>query len=183
LNPRPRHYENCGAPKSRVEATWRRADERYAALAERTERSAKDSATPDGGYPVLVRGADWMENRIIYGLVDPVEPSVVRYVGQTTKAPVARYLGHLSEATNGRRRSDWVVSLREQGRAPDMVLLEHVPAADSLDMRELWWIAEMKSRGMADLNAPLPGWYVSGDEEALAKRVRINVYNRTGVRR
>ena len=79
------------------------------------------------GYPVLVRGADFIGSRIIYGLVDPAEPDVIRYVGQTMQAPIARYLGHMNGLHPKHRRYKWFRSLRHKRRQPDMVLLEAVP--------------------------------------------------------
>jgi hypothetical protein len=104
---------------------------------------------------VLVRGAEWVHRPIIYGLVDPLKPDVVRYVGQTVQAPCIRYLGHVSERSGWRRRQ-WIADLKKQGRLPDMVLLEEVAPGDDPHGRERHWIGAYSARGMADLNAGMP---------------------------
>jgi hypothetical protein len=131
----------------------------------------------------LVRGADWVGAPIIYGLVDPLEPERIRYVGQTSQMPSARYVQHINASHgNGRARTNWVHDLRAAGRAPDMVLLESLDQSRELDAREMAWIRDLNARGMADLNGPLPTWFLAGDHAEGAKRRRRTKFRRTGAR-
>jgi hypothetical protein len=107
---------------------------------------------------ILIRGEDASACRMVYGLVDPRTPSHTHYVGQTCRGAMARYMGHLSDAAHDspNARARWVAELRSAGYLPDMVLLERVPEGMDLDLREAWWIDELKARDQAGLNAPLP---------------------------
>lgn len=88
----------------------------------------------------------------MYGLVDPRNPAVVRYVGQTT-TPEARYGAHVTaNMWDKSRRSTWLRSLLLGGTYPQMVLLERVRDAARLCEREAHWIAAMRRNGEADLN-------------------------------
>jgi hypothetical protein len=113
-------------------------------------------------YPVLVRGGPSVDHRIIYGLVDPRQPDVVRYVGQTTRPAMERYCAHIAGRGAAVRMATWLASMRDEGIAPDMVLLERVARKASLYEREMRWIAEFRAKGMADVNSCVPGWAVAG---------------------
>ena len=129
---------------------------------------------------VLVRGAEWGKTAIIYGLVDPRKPTVVRYVGKTTSTPGARYAGHLSERSKcGWKRSGWMFKLKEAGILPDMVLLETVAPCDRVEAREHHWITTLRQQGMADLNVTLPPLYTEREIELL-KLSRRAVAKRRG---
>lgn len=65
----------------------------------------------------------------IYVLVDPREPTVVRYVGRT-KVPRVRHLQHCAE-TVGTSKGSWIESLRLDGVMPQMRILEWVKEADA----------------------------------------------------
>jgi hypothetical protein len=106
-------------------------------------------------HRVIVRGAEAFKP-IIYGLVDPLEPGRVRYVGQTRTSPLSRYLGHLAPHSSLTPRAKWVARLLEAGRPPDMVLLETVAVSADPSTRERWWILALEERGGADLNSCLP---------------------------
>lgn len=135
--------------------------ERHGVAPEGTDHMPAD-VTSDA--EVLVRGADVKKRGgLIYGLVDPRQPSRVRYVGQTTGHPNARYRQHLPPRrlrapVDRCARSVWFRGLLEIGVYPDMVLLERVPDAGAWELteRERQWIAKLRRKGQADLNAPLP---------------------------
>lgn len=120
-------------------------------------RLAERSAPPSSAeFAVIVRGAD-VVRPLIYGLIDPLEPDVVRYVGQTRQGAATRFLKHLTTARRSAcARSAWIRELLQAGRSPDMVLLETVSLSADLDARERWWITALRQRGEADLNAALP---------------------------
>ena len=106
-------------------------------------------------FPVIVDGAEAVRVRLIYGLVDPLEPGRIRYVGKTTCGALSRYVTHLgSVVSDATGKADWWLDLLGAGRYPNMVLLETVDAGHSLDACELWWIGALQARGEADLNVP-----------------------------
>ena len=100
-------------------------------------------------HTVIVSG-DAMRARsaLIYGLVDPLEPLRIRYVGQTI-APAARMREHLTEGFG--KKADWVQSLLEAGRAPDMVQLTWVTSTEALQA-ERHFIVALRRLRQADLN-------------------------------
>lgn len=120
---------------------------------------------------VLVRGADVRrKGGVIYGLVDPRQPSRVRYVGQTVGLPESRYRQHIHDSApqRGRRmpatcaRARWISALLAESVYPDMILLERVPDVGAWELTdcERRWIATLGKRNQADLNAPLPRHFV-----------------------
>jgi regulatory Fis family protein len=58
----------------------------------------------------------WKE---LYGLVDPIEPGTIKYVGCTDET-LTRLRGHLACADNA-PVNEWVRWLRAQGREPDLI--------------------------------------------------------------
>jgi hypothetical protein len=81
----------------------------------------------------------------------------VRYVGQTTQNPLARYIGHVSPPGQGLgKRAQWLLSLHTAGVRPVMVLLESVASGAELTDRERCWIATLQRYGGADTNGPAP---------------------------
>jgi len=65
------------------------------------------------------------ENKIaIYSLVDPREPNLIRYIGQT-EWPRIRHLQHCKELNNS-KKNQWVESLVQNGILPQMIILEWV---------------------------------------------------------
>lgn len=91
-------------------------------------------------------------SEVIYALVDPADPELVRYVGRTCD-PTARYRMHCtngSEAVTG-----WAKQIIADGRNPAMVLLERC-AADVVESRERYWIHYYRDRFQADLNRSIP---------------------------
>jgi hypothetical protein len=134
-------------------------------------------------YPVLVRGSEWNVSAIIYGLVDPRKPAVVRYVGKTAQTPGMRYNGHLLERSKaGWKRGWWIFKLKEAGLRPDMVLLETVAQNDRVEAREHHWITTLRQQGMADLNVSIPTLYTEREIEMLKLRPREVEKRRRGHR-
>lgn len=97
--------------------------------------------------------------RGIYGLVDPREPDLVRYVGMAERF-LDRFLAHLREAKGDRysRRGEWITGLQKSGLLPDMVVLEVVQCHRQryLEGRERYWITKYVLAGQADLNQAVP---------------------------
>jgi hypothetical protein len=79
------------------------------------------------------------ELAFIYGLYDPDDPYAIRYVGRTQQLLSDRLNAHRS---NWRLKntpvSRWIASLREEGRKPDIVLLEAVPVERAVEAEDYW---------------------------------------------
>lgn len=105
-------------------------------------------------FPTLYDGTVSAINPLIYGLVDPRAPSVVRYVGSTYQ-PMARYVAHcttLRYRPGGKRRIAWMAGMAQDGYRPTMLLIERLPAVAGLRERERHWIDRLRLEGQADLN-------------------------------
>jgi hypothetical protein len=89
---------------------------------------------------------------VIYALIDPADPELVRYVGRTCD-PVHRYRNHCTSGTE--TVSAWVGEVISAGRRPAMVLLERCEA-EVVGEREAHWIHHYRDRFQADLNASIP---------------------------
>lgn len=74
---------------------------------------------------------------LIYGLVDP-RNRCLRYVGKTHKRREIRLAEHILRASLGRRAPvyEWIRSLQAEGLAPEIFVLERVPATASWRMAE-----------------------------------------------
>lgn len=126
---------------------------------------ARRPAPPDSAYRTLICGSDQC-TAVIYGLVDPNEPERVRYVGQATN-PAARLAGHITASRRDSTRKDkWIRDLEDQGRYPDMVLLERPKPGANLTALEEWWIVSMRDKGQGDLNTSLPSGRRQFEREA-----------------
>jgi hypothetical protein len=89
---------------------------------------------------------------VIYALIDPAEPKLVRYVGRTQDA-THRYRAH---CTNGSDAvTEWARRVMDVGRMPAMVLLERCERND-VEAREAYWIHHYRDQFMADLNRSIP---------------------------
>lgn len=110
------------------------------------------------------------ELSFIYGLYDPEDPYSIRYVGRTQQLLRDRLNAHCS---NWRKKntpiSRWIASLREEGRRPDIVLLEHVPVELGAEAEDRWvdtclnWAygygLEVLNRRTSKGKIPLSRWY------------------------
>lgn len=102
---------------------------------------------------VLFSDRDEVFRPVIYGLVDPSLPQIVRYVGKA-HYPACRYAQHLAVTNRDRSQcARWKRSLRRRGHCPVMVVLEWTTKR-TLDAAELRWIEDLKRIGRADLNGP-----------------------------
>jgi hypothetical protein len=85
-----------------------------------------------------------------YGLIDPREPGVVRYVGHTGQ-PLSKRLGqHYTRATtsgNHGRTSRWIRELVRQGIKPSIVILEEHECEMNALLAEIRLIAAYRARG------------------------------------
>jgi hypothetical protein len=86
--------------------------------------------------------------RYIYGLVDPAEPTRVRYVGRTGD-PQGRLSVHCT--TKGTPTYPWARSVIELGRRPQLLILDREEGRET-EGREMRWVQHYRSLGMADLN-------------------------------
>jgi hypothetical protein len=78
----------------------------------------------------------------VYGLFDPAEPDVVRYVGYTAKDADRRLREHVRESRKLKcHRHKWVAKLVAEGRRPGLVVLETLSEGDDWHERERFWIA------------------------------------------
>ena len=96
-----------------------------------------------------------MKTTIIYGAIDP-RTSELRYVGKTKGTLKARLAGHLRAGTHT-HRGHWFRSLRNQGVAPDMFVIERVPEDSDWRECEQFWIAYFRSIGCNLVNTSVGG--------------------------
>lgn len=100
---------------------------------------------------------------IVYGLVDPREPDVVRYVGATSKPLKVRLSGHCSHASNNLLRK-WMARLSKAGIKPLIVPIEECEESDAARI-EARWIGNFRLTNGADgqaLNHNAPGFVPGG---------------------
>ena len=112
---------------------------------------------PDGYIaPPLATGsvlcATLLPPELIYALVDPLDPELVRYIGRTCD-PVNRYRAHCTGGSDA--VSQWVQALEIVGRTPAMVLLERCERSEVF-AREAHWIHHYRQRFQGDLNRAIP---------------------------
>lgn len=115
----------------------------------RTPAGSVERGTEAPSYPVLYSGADFCRT-VIYGLVDPREPSRVRYVGKAQRGAL-RFAQHFIDGGPGRT---WFSDMGRDGVLADMVLLEECD--EQARGRELHWFTLLRDRGEADLNVQKP---------------------------
>lgn len=95
---------------------------------------------------------------VIYGLFDPRQPIEFlncRYVGQTGQTFPDRMKGHIYDGRHGpnNHHNAWVKSLLRDDARPVMIPIEEV-TVDTMDDREIFWIAEAKRLGCRLVNDP-----------------------------
>lgn len=86
---------------------------------------------------------------IVYALLCP-QCGCPRYVGQSSKG-AARYQEHLQGVRcrdSSRHKKFWVQSLLDRDLKPEFVVLTQLPGPEYLDAAEIYWIAEMRRRGL-----------------------------------
>jgi hypothetical protein len=119
--------------------------------------AAAQSVAPTEQGVALLAGravlcASHVPTEIVYALIDPMAPEIVRYIGRTN-TPEARYRIHLTEGSAAIR--EWVGALSTEGRQPAMVLIERC-TVDAVKAREEHWMRVYHDAGQADLNRDLP---------------------------
>ena len=78
----------------------------------------------------------------IYGLFDPREPDIIKYVGKTKMSLRKRLQAHIDESRrklNGTYKIHWVNSLCKENIKPDIKILE-ICTEDNWQEREKYWI-------------------------------------------
>lgn len=94
----------------------------------------------------------------IYALCEP-DTGEFKYVGQTISLE-NRMQGHITGCLDGylgkSKKAQWVKSLLEQDKLPELFVLEEV-AWELADDREKYWIDKMRSHGYDLTNGK---WYI-----------------------
>lgn len=81
----------------------------------------------------------------IYGLFDPRNPKIIRYVGKTKMSLRKRLQAHLDESRSkkhGTYKINWVNSLLHQNIKPEIRILEEC-TIDNWQEREKYWISKL----------------------------------------
>ena len=118
-----------------------------------------------------------MFQQTIYGLADPLEAGLIRYIGRTT-TPDMRLRFHAFNPFNqdGSPRGLWVAYLAYAGRVPKMTVIENSEFPDKSDAerwskdREKHWISEFVRKGEPIVNRE--GWWTTSDRKEIPKGVR-----------
>lgn len=82
---------------------------------------------------------------IIYGLYDPQNKNVIRYVGKTTMTLKKRLQGHIDDSKNIKSptyKKYWIKSLLDKGIRPEIKTIE-ICNNDNWQNREIYWIAKL----------------------------------------
>lgn len=111
----------------------------------------------------------------IYGLVDPRQPGVVRYVG-SSKNVERRLYGH-THSMCGREKTpktEWVRQLRVEGVKPAAVLLEHLPKGVTEELKQKLEQGYIDTLG-CDLNVRLTPKGHANSKDSKTKSVRLEV--------
>lgn len=111
----------------------------------------------------------------IYGLVDPRQPDVVRYVG-SSKNVERRLYGH-THSTDGYRKTPkaaWVHQLRSEGVMPAAVLLEPLPNGISEELKQQLEQRHIDALG-CDLNVRLTPKGHANSKDSKTKSLRLEV--------
>lgn len=138
-----------GELRARLDDELRRARRDRKRSADRSLNRRKPVARSK--FPVVARG-EHHSGAVIYGLIDPREPERIRYVGQA-KSAGSRLASHISGSARPTSKKDrWIAQLVSEGAYPDMVMLERAKPDADVDALERWWIAQMVTKGQADMN-------------------------------
>jgi hypothetical protein len=116
---------------------------------------------------------------LIYALIDP-RTGRVRYVGQSSTG-MTRPRTHVWFAKSGGRTycDNWVRQLLKLGMMFDVWVLEELEAVDSLDAREVWWIAFARAWGCPLTNLTDGGGGIRGYSHTDEARERIRNIQKT----
>jgi hypothetical protein len=102
---------------------------------------------------------------IIYGLTDP-DTQEIRYIGKSTSG-LKRPKEHKKPCNLkvSSHKVNWIKSLIEQGKSYGIIIIEETQTPEELDAKEIYWIAEYKTRGAKLTNG------TDGGEGALGREV------------
>lgn len=90
-----------------------------------------------------------MENTVhIYGLYDPRNPTVIKYVGQTDNIE-RRLVSHAARIKGNSNREQWIASMRKDGILPCLTILQTVPQADAASA-EIAWIKSFPAKQLTN---------------------------------
>jgi hypothetical protein len=118
-------------------------------------------------------GADYAI--FIYGLKDP-RTGLIMYVGETVD-PKRRLQSHIwppAKAKSLPPVSRWVLSLRDDGVAPEMVILEECAASHSRGLEDRW-IANHRKTNPGLLNVPQNEFGVPRKADARRKCIGVHL--------
>ena len=113
-----------------------------------------------------------LKTTFIYGLFDPLEPEVIRYVGKSNN-PKARLSRHISHSKIGHgRRDNWIKKMIFEGRKPETKNLDEVYIAD-WEFWEIFYVKQHKSKKLTNF---CKGGNGSSEEDY--KRLSLEKYKR-----
>lgn len=121
----------------------------------------------------------------IYGLVDPRQPDVIRYVGQS-KIPRIRHIQHISNLESS-KKSEWIESLAQNGIFPQMIIFLWV-SENKADDKEKEFIIKYKSELLTNTNPPenvVPiqeqGMLKNNERNTIEAKLKEHRYNKQAV--
>lgn len=123
----------------------------------------------------------------VYGLIDPITGRL-RYVGKCMDGAARRLKRHVTEA-RGRRsearshRNRWIRSILDEGKTPEVVVIERVREAAELSSAERFWIAYYRKQGFNLVNATDGGDGAPGYRAPPEVRAKISEISRTNPKR
>lgn len=83
-----------------------------------------------------------MNAYFVYGLIDPLYPNRVRYVGYTEDMN-RRFIGHLKDKTST-YKARWLRKVLREGRTPRMIILDFSTDRNEALQKEMSYIAEYR---------------------------------------
>jgi hypothetical protein len=84
---------------------------------------------------------------IIYGIYDPNNPELIRYIGKTKKSIKERLSKHIYLSKKGVNRplNLWIKKLLENNIIPEIVEIERTDVENWCD-REIYWISHYRNK-------------------------------------
>jgi predicted HicB family RNase H-like nuclease len=128
-----------------------RAEERAAEVLQVPAQEPSEPAAYPGTSENTDKGGSGVRAQFIYALCDP-DTKERRYVGVSVN-PKSRFSGHRNDPMGGRKKHEWVTSLKNVGKKPELEILENC-GLTGRDWRaaEKEWIKKLKSAGNSLLN-------------------------------
>jgi len=97
-----------------------------------------------------------MSHYCIYSLNEP-DTETVRYIGLTGKTLKERLWGHTSKSKLKTRKASWILSLKNKGTKPDIILIEDGLSLEEAKKKEVHYILMFKSFGARLVNGTAGG--------------------------